>query len=327
MIEEIVPNLYRAEIPLPKSPLKWLNSYIVRGESRFLIIDTGFNCGVCLEEMSVALRSLNVDLSRTDLFITHLHVDHIGLAGTLATKHSKVYFNEQEAQKIRSLRDNGKGYWCKMVNFYIANGFPGEGARSAMEGHPAHRYGLTREIDFTFVKDGDRIEIGDFCFRCVATPGHSPGHTSLYEERHKMLIAGDHILFDITPNITYWLDMEDALAKYLESLQKVCTLDVKLVLTGHRRLVHNLQRRVAELQEHHCARLNEVLLALGDGPKNVLQIAPHIAWNITAKNWDDFPPPQKWFAFGETMAHVKYLEDRGRVLRRCVNGSITYALA
>jgi hypothetical protein len=43
MIEEIVPNLYRTEIPLPRSPLKWLNSYIVKEGYRFLIIDIGFN--------------------------------------------------------------------------------------------------------------------------------------------------------------------------------------------------------------------------------------------------------------------------------------------
>ena len=43
MIEEIVSNMYRTEIPLRGSPLKWLNSYIVKGGDRFLIIDTGFN--------------------------------------------------------------------------------------------------------------------------------------------------------------------------------------------------------------------------------------------------------------------------------------------
>ena len=171
------------------------------------------------------------------------------------------------------------------------------------------------------------IDIGDFHFRCVATPGHSPGHTSLYEAEKKILVAGDHILFDITPNITYWVDMEDSLGKYLVSLEKVNALDVKLVLTGHRRLVHDLHGRVKELQEHHRARLNEVLVALGDGEKNILQIAPHIKWDITAKTWEEFPPQQKWFAFGETMAHVKYLEGKGKVRCKNQNGKITYSLA
>ena len=325
MIEEILPNLYRTEIPLPKSPLKWLNSYIIRGEDRFLIIDTGFNREECLNVMNASLQKLDVDLSKTDFFITHLHVDHIGLLGTLASDNAKVYFNEREARRTYAQWAGGD-HWQKILDVYIANGFAVEGARTSLGRHPAHKYGLKRKIEFTVVNDDDPIDIGDFHFRCVATPGHSPGHTCLYEAEKKILIAGDHILFDITPNIAYWVEMEDSLGMYLASLDKVNALDVELVLTGHRRLVHDLRGRVRELQEHHRARLNEVMVALGDGEKNILQIAPHINWDITAKTWDEFPAQQKWFAFGETMAHVQYLEYKGKVRRKNHNGTITYSL-
>jgi glyoxylase-like metal-dependent hydrolase (beta-lactamase superfamily II) len=327
MIEEILPNMYRTEIPLHGSPLKWLNSYIVKGADRFLIIDTGFNREECLKIMSASLQKLGVDLNRTDIFITHLHTDHMGLTGALALESSKVYLNEQETGMVNAQFNNRAYYWQTMVDVYVANGFSPDSAWISMKSHPEHYDGLKRKIDFTVVKEGDIIDIGDFHFRCVATPGHSPGHTSLYEANKKILVAGDHILFDITPNISYWLDMEDSLGQYLNSLEKVNTLDVKLVLTGHRRLVHDLHGRVKELQEHHHARLNEVLVALGDGEKDVRQIAPHIKWNITAKTWEEFPPPQKWFAFGETMAHVRYLEAKGKVRRRSQNGTIKYALA
>ena len=326
MIEEILPNLYRTEIPLPKSPLKWLNSYIVKGEDRFLIIDTGFNREECLSVMNAGLQKLGVDLNKTDFFITHCHADHMGLIGTLASDNAKVYFNARETKRIYA-QHAGEDHLQKILDAYIANGFAAEGARTSMESHPARKYSSKRNIDFTIVNDGDVIDIGDFHFRCVATPGHSPGHTSLYEAEKKILVAGDHILFDITPNITDWVDMEDSLGKYLDSLEKVNALDVGLVLTGHRRLVHDLHGRVKELQEHHRARLNEVLIALGDGEKNILQIAPHIRWDITAKTWEEFSAQQKWFAFGETMAHVKYLEGKGGVQRKKHNGTIAYSLA
>jgi glyoxylase-like metal-dependent hydrolase (beta-lactamase superfamily II) len=326
MIEEIVPNMYRTEIPLRGSPLKWLNSYIVKGGDRFLIIDTGFNREECLNAMNDSLKKLGVDLNKTDIFITHLHVDHIGLAGTLAQSSTKVYFNEEEARQISSVHDNWNQYWQKIVDVYVANGFTADGAQMSMKTHPAHRDGLRQKIDFTILKEGDMIDIGDFHFRCVATPGHSPGHMSLYEANNKILVAGDHILFDITPNIAYWMQMEDALGQYLASLEKVNALDVKLVLPGHRRLVHDLQRRVKELQEHHSARLNEVLTAFGDGEKNVLQIVPHIKWDITAKTWEEFPPMQKWFAFGEALAHVRHLEVTGKVRRVSQNNKIKYRL-
>jgi len=326
MIEEILPNLYRTEIPLPQNPLKWLNAYIVRGEDRFLIIDTGFNRAECLSAMKTSLQKLDVDLDKTDFFITHLHADHMGLLGALASEGARIYFNEWEARRIYAQRA-GEDNWQKILDVYIANGFDAEGALKSMLSHPAHKYGSERKLDFTVVNDGDGIDMGDFHFRCVATPGHSPGHMCLYEAEKKILVAGDHILFDITPNITHWVDTEDSLGTYLASLEKVDALDVELVLPGHRRLVHDLHGRVKELQEHHRARLNEVLVALGDGEKNILQIAPRISWDITAKTWEEFPPPQKWFAFGEAMAHVKYLEGQGKVRCRHRNGAFTYVLA
>ena len=326
MIEEILPNLYRAEIPLPRSPLKWLNSYIVRGEDRFLIIDTGFNREECLSAMNDAIREIGVDLERTDFFITHLHVDHMGLVSTLASDKATVYFNEVEARHFAD-QGAGEGHWHEILDVYIENGFEAAGARTSLNSHPAHKYGPDRQIAFTCVNDGDTIDMGDFHFRCVATPGHSPGHMCLYEADKKILVAGDHVLFDITPNIAYWVEMEDALGDYLASLEKVDALDVELVLTGHRRLVHDLHGRVRELQAHHRARLQEVLAALKDGEKNILQIAPHINWDITAQTWEEFPAPQKWFAFGETMAHVKYLEIKGEIQGNKRNGTIIYSLA
>ncbi|MGV8056728.1 MAG: MBL fold metallo-hydrolase [Smithellaceae bacterium] len=327
MIEEIVPNIYRIEIPLHESPLKWLNSYIVKGNGRFLIIDTGFDREECLKRMTESLRKLGVDLNKTDYFITHMHADHMGLVGSLARNNSKVYFNEVEARLINSIYDDRNSYWKPLTDVYIANGFDPDSAWISMMSDPQHHDGLKRKVDFTIVKEGDMINIGNFHFRCVATHGHSPGHMCLYEANKEILVAGDHILFDITPNIAYWVQMEDALGHYLASLEKVNALNVKLVLTGHRRLVHDLHRRVEELQEHHRTRLSEVLFALGEGEKDVLQIAPHIKWDITAKTWEDFPPPQKWFAFGEALAHVKYLEARGKVRCKKQNGIKKYMLA
>ena len=43
MIECILPNIYRIEIPLPKNPLKALNSYLIKDPRRNLLVDTGFN--------------------------------------------------------------------------------------------------------------------------------------------------------------------------------------------------------------------------------------------------------------------------------------------
>ena len=36
-----------------------------------------------------------------------------------------------------------------------------------------------------------------------------------------------------------------------------------------------------------------------------------MTWDINAKSWDDFPLMQKWFATGEALAHLRFLEHKG----------------
>jgi len=311
MVERILSDLYRIEIPLPRNPLKAVNSYLIKGQGRFLVIDTGMNMEACRRAMLSALEELDVDLGKTNFFITHLHADHLGLVADLATETSTVYFNQKGATMLASPE-----MWQDMLAAYYSNGFPEDELEMVLKMHPGRRYGLKRRLDFNLLKEGDIINIGDYSFRCIETPGHTPGHMCLYEAEKKILVSGDHILFDITPNITFWPGMDNALKEYLASLEKVYDLDVNLVLPGHRRIWHDHKQRIRELQEHHRSRLSEVVSALKDGEKNAFEIAPYITWDVNYGSWELFPPPQKWFAVGETIAHVKYLEEDGMVQKR-----------
>ena len=91
MKEQLYPDLYRLEIPLPDSPLKYLNSYVVKGTGNSLIIDTGLNRKECLDAMRTGLDAIGVNLKAADIFITHLHADHFGLVTKLAADTSQVY--------------------------------------------------------------------------------------------------------------------------------------------------------------------------------------------------------------------------------------------
>lgn len=328
MFEQILPNLYRAEIPLPRNPLKAVNSYLIKGDGRCLIIDTGMNREECSREMAAALQGMNIDLTKTDFFITHLHSDHLGLVGNLATPTSKVYFSKREAS-ITSMseaeRDETRRQDSSLV--YLAHGFPEGEIAGALGSHPGRLYGLKRRLTYTTVQEGDKIEIGDFSLQCIETPGHSPGHLCLYEPNQKLFFSGDHILLDISPNIVFWADLDDALQSYLTSLDKVYNFDVRLVLPGHRTLWKDHKQRIDELHAHHQARLNEILFSLEEGEKTAWEVAPHVSWDVDYKSWDLFPPSQKWFALGEVIAHLIYLE-RKEMIRGTLKGQkIVYSLA
>jgi glyoxylase-like metal-dependent hydrolase (beta-lactamase superfamily II) len=256
------------------------------------------------------LNECGVDPKQADFFITHMQADHSGLVSTLAGEGARIYFGRADAETIRSSTPE---HWEKLIDSARKCGFPGEELEKAIGSHPGRRYSPNTALDFSISRDGDEIRVRDYLFRCIETPGHTPGHICLYEPSKKVFICGDHILGDITPNITLSVEERNPLKEYLTSLDKVYDLDVELVLPGHRSIFRNQKERIRELKEHHQARLTEVISILGKGRQNAYQIASQMTWDIGFRSWDLFPPAQKLFAFGEAMAHLKYLEEEGQV--------------
>ena len=268
------------------------------------------------------LDELDINSKQADFFITHMHADHAGLVSALAGGGAKIYFGRADADIIRSTTPER---WDRLIESARQCGFPEQEVERAVGNHPGRRYSPTdSSLSFQFVKDGDTIRVGDCQFECIETPGHTAGHVCLYEPGRKLLICGDHILFDITPNITLSMEEWNPLKEYLLSLDKVYNLDVELVLPGHRSLFKNHRGRIQELKEHHRARLAEVVSILGRGDQNAFQVASQMTWDIGYKSWDMFPPAQKLFAFGEAMAHLKYLEEEGKVGWRMERGKIVF---
>ena len=321
MIEEIMSNLYRIEIPLPETPLKSLNSYVIKEKGRNLIIDTGLNREECMNTMESGLKELGVDIRETDFFITHLHSDHLGLVSSLATDRSAIYFNRPDADRMRA------GISLDvLIDFARLNGFPENELQTVSYSHPGFKFKPAGIPDFKILKENDTIRISGYVFHCIETPGHTWGHMCLYEPKKKILVAGDHILGDITPNIQLWTDEWDPLRAYLESLDKVNQFDIELVLPGHRGIFGNAKERIRELKEHHQKRLEEILSILKNSTKNAFQIASEMTWDILCDSWDLFPAPQKWFATGEAIAHLKYLEEKEMIRKEMLGQSIIYSL-
>ncbi len=318
-MEEILPNLYRIEIPLPNTPLKSLNSYLIKGHERNLVVDTGLNLDECLVAMRSSLNDLGVDLRKTDFFITHAHADHFGLVPELVTDKSVVYCSTQDAGVFEPVHDNS-AIWNSLKSFSILHGFPEKDIREAMERHPGYSYtGPANRINISFIKEGDAISAGDYTFECIETPGHSRGHLCLYEPNHRILIAGDHILADITPNISLWSPNENPLKDYLNSLDKILGCNIELVLPGHRSLIKEWRKRIVELKQHHDKRVIEILTILEKENQDAYQAASRMTWDMSYKTWNLFPLTQKLFATWEAIAHLKYLEEK-RLIERVSDG-------
>lgn len=319
MYKKAAENLFDITVRLPDSPLKDLHAYLIKGEDRNLLVDTGYNRPECLQCISEAFEAIGVSPENTDIFITHQHPDHLGLVPVLKRENTRVFMSRSDVKR--------RIWSCKPeINDLIRAdlklaGFPDNEIENNafLSSKEALREPF---LDYTPLDEGSILSYGGYEFETIATPGHCPGHMCLYDKRRRVLIAGDHVLFGITPNISRWVGVSDSLGDYVHSLMKIRDLEVEHLLCAHRAVTGTLAERVDEIIEHHGARVRETLDVLDAHPgTSAYELAGYMHWNISHPGgWDKFPLAQKPFAVYEVCAHLDYLLVRSSAEKQVRDG-------
>jgi len=105
------------------------------------------------------------------IWLTHSHLDHIGGVKKLLELHPMQLVAHPDEAFMRS----------SVVTV------------ARMYGIPDGAFENCREPD-VFIKGGETLKVGEVEFQVLFTPGHSPGHVSLYCKNENLVIAGD-VLF------------------------------------------------------------------------------------------------------------------------------------
>lgn len=317
MFEKIYsnPDIYKIFVPLPDNPLQNLNCFVVKSNKGNLIIDTGFNRKECEDALRKGLEELDIDINDSALYLTHLHSDHVGLAATIMPENAKIYMGRVDYDYLMtSIKGN---HWNDTDDFFRQHGFPEDKIIELHTKNPARAFQVAGIFDAVRLEDGEKFKVGDYEFTCICVPGHTPGNTCLYYEKDNLMFLGDHVLFDITPNITAWFGVKDSLSNYIESLKKVRRFKMDTAFPAHRNTKGiNVYDRIDQLLKHHEERLEDTKKVVKMIPNSTAyEIAAYMKWSMRGKNWDEFPISQRWFAVGETIAHLDYLMAKGMI--RC----------
>jgi len=328
-VKEVFPNIFQLRIPLPIPALKHLNVYLIRAENRCLLIDTGMGSDKALEELSRQLAEIGVKPENlTEILVTHFHIDHVGLVPRLRKLFgAQLIVSTKTTEAVQLIRQGYESYWKNLMNVYKEAGVPIELVEPTLKATPGYLYQEVYEElarPSKTLEDGETLSIGNYSFQTILTSGHAPGHICLYEPEQRLLLAGDHLLPTITPHVTEWSEESNALTDYLNSLDKVEKLDVDVVLPAHEELFKNHRKRINELKEHHRLRATEILSEIQAQGLTVYQIASRIRWDVKYSSWERFPLFQKFLAVGETLAHLRFLEENGQVKKSKQAETILY---
>ena len=326
MIYEIDNNIYRIVVPLEGSPLGTLNAYFFRGPEEEYLMDTGFNTPQCEASLRESLRALASRPERLNILNTHLHMDQTGLNHWFVGEKRHIYIGGIDLER--------------MLQHYKLGGFK-RGSRDRREGADAAafeamlRFGPETDSTKRLVFDeekyvglygGQTLDLGPCTLQAVLVPGHTPGNMMFWLPEKQIMFTGDHVLFDITPNITFWPDYDNALQRYLDSLAYAKRFPVALALPGHR-APGDYRARIDRILLHHAHRLAEIERIVGEQPGlTAYEITRRMRWRIHLDENGDFPPAQLWFAAGECMAHLDKLVIDGRMRRIEGEPYVTYRL-
>lgn len=318
------PGFYRIEVPLPGNPLKALNAYLVKGAERSLLIDNGFNIPESFHSLRESLAEIGVPPESLDFFITHLHADHNGLTHRFAGREARIYCGQTDGE-ITNAAISDPDIWRDALFILASHGFPPDLLHELYETHPGRIYANPERLPFTWITENQVLDYGSYRLRAILVPGHTPGHFALFEDQASFLVAGDHVLGTITPNITCWQGVEDSLGDYLDSLEKIAALAPEVTFPGHRAVVADTRMRILELQAHHKSRLDEALaIVRAKGKANAWTVASEMKWSLRGA-WADYRVAQKNFATGEAVAHLDHLVKLGKLDRINNGGQIFYS--
>lgn len=313
-VKQVAPGVLWVRMPLPFA-LQWINLWLLEDADGWTIVDTGIATEQTREHWRAIFENALGGKPVTRVICTHMHPDHMGLAGWICRKFgAELWMSRLEYITGRMLvADTGREAPEEGVKFYRAAGWDEDALDSYKVRFGGFGKAVSRVPDaYRRITDGDAINIGGRVWKVIAGNGHSPEHSCLWQEELKLFISGDQVLPRISSNVSVFpTEPEgDPLADWINSCAKLrgCVPADVLTLPAHNEPFLGLHERLTNLIDGHEKALARVLHRLKQGPKRAVDLFGAL---FARKIGSDLIG----MATGEAIAHLNCLVGRGLARR------------
>ena len=285
------------------------------------VIDAGISIGSIHEAWHALWAGPLAGKPLTRMLVTHMHPDHVGNAQWLIRHFSearlpaRLWMSAADFLAATLACKETSGYGGeRAADYFASHGLADPEGLAKIRQRGGYFASMVPEVPAAYhrLRDGMVLDIGGHAWHCIAGHGHSPEHIALYSEAQGVLISGDMLLPKISTNVSV-TDVEpeaDALGLFLDSLGRFEPLPADtLVLPSHGHPFVGLHARIAELRQHHEARLDDIRQVCTRQPATAAELLP-----VLFKRALDLH--QTTFAMGEAVAHLNHLWRRGELTRQ-----------
>jgi glyoxylase-like metal-dependent hydrolase (beta-lactamase superfamily II) len=322
---EVAPGVVWMRMPLPMK-LDHINVWGLQDGAGWAVVDTGMRTDATLAAWRELFAGAREQGPITRVLVTHMHPDHVGIAGWLTRKFKcRLWMTRLEYLNCRVLTtDSGREAPEDGVTFYRRAGW----SEAALETYRARFGNFGKFIhalpdSYRRIVDGEEITIGDHRWRVIVGTGHSPEHACLYCAELKLLISGDQVLPRISSNVSVHPTEPDAdpMQEWLESLEKLKreVPDDVLVMPSHNECFRGLHARLDYLgaaQQRVLERLRKTL----QEPKRVVDVFA----TLFGRAIDESDSGLLNLATGESLACLNHLLHRGEVHKEQDAGGVDW---
>jgi len=309
---EAAPGVLWMRLPLPMA-LNHVNVYAIADGEGWAIVDTGLRTPDTVAAWEAALAGPLGGRPVTRVIGTHMHPDHIGLAGWLCERFdAPLLMSQLEYVTARMLVGDTGPAPEDGVKFFRAAGWSEERLERYRQTYGMFAKGVAPlPAGYRRLSAGDVLSIGGQDWSIVVGNGHSPEHVCLWRKADDVFIAGDQILPRISSNVSVWPTepLADPLADWLASLDRLGDLlpEETLCLPGHGEPFTGVLARIEALKRGHAVSLKRLERTLRQ-PCRAIDVFPALFARPVGDGL-------LGMATGEAIAHLNHLEARGRVQR------------
>jgi len=310
---EVADGVYWARFSMPMA-LDHINLWLLEDGAGWTVVDTCLNLPDARETWERLFGGFMQGRPITRVISTHMHPDHVGLAGWLTERFDcALWMSREEFLKFRAMAaDTGRPAPEVAIRFYRGAGYDDE----QLEQYKQIFGNFGRAIaplpdSFRRLVDRETLTIGGRYWQVIIGSGHSPEHATLYCPALKVLISGDQVLPRITSNVSVFpTEPEgDPLTEWLQSCNQLREIlpDDLLVLPAHEAPFYGLHVRLNQVIESHKRDLDSLWEFLAE-PRRAVDCYPA----LFKRNIDG---GSMGLATGETLAHLNCLLGRRSISR------------
>ncbi|HVW19185.1 MAG TPA: MBL fold metallo-hydrolase [Solirubrobacteraceae bacterium] len=317
-------GIHALAVPTPFA-IGRVNCYLVEDDP-LTLVDAGPNSAtslVALERMLAEHGRRVEDLER--VVLTHQHMDHVGLAGILASRSgAEVVALDLLAPYLADWDASMEADDRFAERVMARHGVPDEVAVALRAVSALARgWGASVAVTRTLV-DGDELGFAGRTWRAHRRPGHSPTDTVFHDERSGELIVGDHLLPRISSNPVAARPPDGpidaprphSLRMYVDSMTLTRDMEVTTVHPGHGESFAGHATLIDDRLRMHERRADKLHRLISEQPRSAHELAQEM--------WGSVAIAQAYLTLSEVLGHTDLLVEQGRVREEETDGVVRF---